>query len=124
MATTCSRAAWVFDVLNGGAGNDVFLYRLDIQGDLAQLGDDEIQGFEVGKDRIDLYDLFEDFNISSADPIDEGFLRLQTAGANLLLEFDADGAGGGFGFVTIANLVGPPNLTLADIIYQQAPLPA
>ena len=111
------------DVLNGGAGNDVFLYRLDNPGGLAQLGDDEIQGFEIGKDKIDLYDLFQDFDIFSADPIGEGFLRLQTAGANLLLEFDADGAGVNFGFVTIANLVGPPNLTLADIIYQQAPLP-
>ena len=110
------------DTMSGGAGNDVFLYRLDNTGDLAQLGEDFISGFEVGKDKIDLYDLFQEFDIFSADPIAEGYLKFEPAGANVILQFDSDG--GGDSFVNLASLVGPPNLTLADIIYQQAPLPA
>jgi Ca2+-binding RTX toxin-like protein len=110
------------DELTGGAGNDVFLYRLDAPVDLASLGEDTIFGFEVGKDKIDLYDLFQEFDIFSADPIDEGYLRLQDAGANVILQFDSDG--GGDSFVNIASLVGPPSITLADIVYQQAGLPS
>ena len=49
------------DQLNGGAGNDLFLYRLDSQADLANLGGDLIIGFEAGKDKIDLVDLFSGF---------------------------------------------------------------
>jgi Ca2+-binding RTX toxin-like protein len=109
------------DTMSGGAGNDVFLYRLGNTGDLAQLGEDFISGFEVGKDRIDLYDLFQEFDIFSANPIDEGFLNVEPAGANVILQFDSDG--GGDNFVNLVSLVGPPGLTLADIIYQQAPLP-
>ena len=69
-----------------------------------------------------LYDLFQDFSNFSADPIGQGFLRLQPAGANVILQFDSDG--GGDSFVNLVSLTGPPDLTLADIIYQQAPLPA
>jgi Ca2+-binding RTX toxin-like protein len=109
------------DELRGGAGNDVFLYRLDSPGDLALLGDDLIVGFEVGKDKIDLYDLFQEFNIFSADPIAEGVLRFEPAGANLVVQFDSDG--GGDNFINIVSLIAPANVSLADIIYQQAPLP-
>ena len=49
------------DSLNGGPGNDVFLYRLE--NIIDPLGTDTITGFEIGKDRIDLLDLFSDFDV-------------------------------------------------------------
>jgi serralysin len=81
------------------------------------LGGDVITGFELGKDTIDLYDLFVDFGIDSADPIGEDFLELQVVGGNTNIRFDSDG--GGDSFVTLATLQGVTTATLADIIYPQ-----
>ena len=108
------------DALNGGAGNDRFRYELDDLSDLALLGGDTITAFEVGKDTIDLYHLFADFGIASADPIGEGFLELQVIGGNTNIRFDSNG--GADSFVTLATLQGVTTATLADIIYPQPDL--
>ena len=105
------------DTMDGGAGNDLFRYVLNDAGDLDKLGGDVIAGFEAGKDKIDLYDLFVDFEIAVEDAVDDGFLRLQVTGCDTLVQFDKDG--GGDGFVTLATLQGVTNATLADVIYQQ-----
>ena len=76
-----------------------------------------ITDFEVGKDTIDLYDLFVDFEISVEDPVNDGFLRLLANGGDTLLQFDKDG--GADSFVTLATLQGVTNATLADLIYVQ-----
>ena len=107
------------DSLDGGIGNDVFLYRLDNIIDLAPLGGDFISDFEVGKDRIDLLDLFSDFGIISDDPIGDGFLRLFVSAGDTLVQFDSNG--GANGFVTLATLQGVTNATTADLIF---PAPA
>ncbi len=106
------------DAMSGGAGNDLFLYRLSNTADLDNLGGDTIVGFEVGKDKIDLLDLFEDFDISSSDPIGQGFLNLKVVGGDTLLQFDSDG--GGDSFVTLATLQGVTNASITDLVI---PLP-
>jgi Ca2+-binding RTX toxin-like protein len=105
------------DTINGGAGNDLFRYVLDDPNELSELGDDVITGFEAGKDKIDLYDLFVDFEIEREDVVGDGFLRLEVNGGNTLLQFDKNG--GADSFVTLATLQGVTNVTLADIIYHQ-----
>jgi len=105
------------DFLSGGAGDDQFRYEVDFPADLALLGGDIITGFEVGKDTIDLYDLFLDFGIESADPIGAGFLQLQVTGGNTNIRFDSDG--GADSFVTLATLQGVTTASLADIIHPQ-----
>lgn len=102
------------DQLSGGAGNDVFHYTLQNPMGLAGLGGDIITGFEVGKDTIDLYDLFADFGASGEDPIAEGYLGLQVVAGNTLVLFDSNG--GSDDFVLLATLQGVTNATLADII--------
>jgi hypothetical protein len=98
--------------LNGGAGNDLLLYRLDGKESLADLGGDAIIGFEVGKDKIDLRDLFEDTGVTQ-DPFADGFLKFEVVGGDTRLLVDSDGDGDGF--VTIATLQGVTNLTLSDL---------
>ena len=105
------------DKLSGGGGNDQFRYELDNLGDLALLGGDIITDFEVGKDTIDLYNLFSQFGIASGDPIGEGYLDLQVIGGNTNIRFDSNG--GGDSFVTLATLQGVTTATLADIIHPQ-----
>jgi Ca2+-binding RTX toxin-like protein len=108
------------DTLDGGAGNDLFLYRIEDPtnpSELDFLGGDLITGFEVGKDKIDLYDLFSDFDIDAEDAIGDGYLRFQVSGGDTLLQFDKDG--GGDGFVTLATLQNVTNLSLTDIIITQ-----
>jgi Ca2+-binding RTX toxin-like protein len=105
------------DTMNGGAGNDVFGYTLGDTGGLSGLGgDDTITGFEVGKDKIDILDLIDDFDVGS-DPFGAGYLKLSIDNGNTLLQFDTDG--GGDSFVTLATVQGVTNLTLSDLIYQQ-----
>jgi Ca2+-binding RTX toxin-like protein len=107
------------DVLDGGAGNDVFLYRLENIIDLVPLGGDFISDFEVGKDRIDVLDLFSDFGITSDDPIGGGYLRLFVSAGDTLVQFDS--SGGANSFVTLATLQGVTNASTADLIF---PAPA
>jgi hypothetical protein len=108
------------DVLTGNAGNDLFLYRLDGAGDLGTLNGDTIIGFE-GKDLIDLYNLFSDFDIESDEPVAEAYFCLQLSGGNTEMQFDKDG--GGDGFVTLATLQGVISATLEDVVYPHAELP-
>ena len=84
------------DRIEGGAGDDLIRYRLGNPGDLDSLAGDLITGFEAGKDKIDLYDLFSDFGINEEDVIGEGYLRLQVNGNDTLLQFDKDGGADGF----------------------------
>jgi hypothetical protein len=109
------------DAIDGGAGSDLFLYALDVPGDLGNLGGDLITGFETSKDKIDIYDLFVDFDIESEDVIGEGYLRLEVSGGDTLLQFDKDG--GANSFVTLATLQNVTDLTLADVIHQQGGIP-
>jgi Ca2+-binding RTX toxin-like protein len=105
------------DKMTGGSGSDVFRYRLDNPSDLNSIGGDLIADFEVGKDKIDLYDVFSDFNVYESDVIGEGYLRLLVNGNDTLVQFDKDG--GADGFVTLAVLQNVTNATLADLIYPQ-----
>jgi Ca2+-binding RTX toxin-like protein len=108
------------DKLSGGGGNDQFRYELDNLSDLGLLGGDIITDFEVGKDTIDLHNLFSAFGKASADPIGEGYLQLQVVGGDTNIRFDSNG--GGDSFVTLATLQGVTTATLADIIHPQPDL--
>jgi Ca2+-binding RTX toxin-like protein len=108
------------DVMSGGTGNDQFYYQIASNPELATLGGDTINGFEVGKDTINLYDLFADFGIESADPLADGFLKFTVSGSDTKVQFDSDG--GGDGFVTLATLTGVTGVTLAEVIYPPAPV--
>ncbi|HKP26949.1 MAG TPA: calcium-binding protein, partial [Dongiaceae bacterium] len=107
------------DSLEGGIGNDVFLYRLENIIDLVPLGGDFISDFETGKDKIDLLDLFSDFNITSANPVADGFVRLLVSGGDTLVQFDS--SGGANSFVTLTTLQGVTNASLTDLVF---PAPA
>ena len=104
--------------MNGGLGNDVFVYRLE--NIIDPIGTDTITGFEIGKDRIDLLDLFSDFEVESSDPVGDGFLRLLVSGSDTLVQFDNNG--GGNGFSTLAILQGVTGVTTDDLIFP-APAP-
>ena len=103
------------DLIDGGAGNDLIRYVLSDADDLDKLGGDLITGFEAGKDKIDLYDLFVDLEIEVDDVLGEGILRLEVNNGNTLLQLDKDG--GADSFVTLATLQGVTNVTLADLIF-------
>jgi Ca2+-binding RTX toxin-like protein len=105
------------DTMSGDAGNDVFLYRVNDLTPLATLGGDTINNFESGKDRIDIHDLFERFNIDETkNPFADGHLALIGDGqGNTLLIFDADGTGTGAG-ITLATIHQQP-IAQTDIIY-------
>jgi Ca2+-binding RTX toxin-like protein len=105
------------DKIDGGAGNDLFRYTLSDADDLDKLGGDLITGFEVGKDKIDLYDLFVDFEVTEEDVIGSGVLRLEVSNGDTLLQFDKDG--GADSFVTLATLEDVTGVTLADLIFPQ-----
>ena len=84
---------------------------------LNNLGGDLITGFEVGKDKIDLYDLFADFELTVEDVIGAGVLQLEVSNGDTLVKFDKDG--GADSFVTLATLQDVTGVTLADLIYPQ-----
>lgn len=107
------------DKLSGGDGKDIIRYTIEAPGFLPLIAGDLITGFEVGKDKIDLRDLFQDFGIASDDPVLEGYLYLQVSGGNTTILFDGDGAAEGFNYVALATLQGVTNASLADIIYPQ-----
>jgi hypothetical protein len=67
---------------------------------LEYLGGDFIAGFETGKDKIDLLDLFSDFNVASPNPVADGFVRLLVSGSDTLVQFDS--SSGADSFVTLA----------------------
>ncbi|HET6157895.1 MAG TPA: calcium-binding protein [Dongiaceae bacterium] len=104
------------DTIDGGAGDDHIRYDLADPSDLGMLGADLITGFEVGKDKIDLRDLFEDFGIAADDVVGDGYLYLQVSGGNTNLLFDSDG--GADSFVTLVTLQNVTNASLADVILE------
>ncbi len=69
----------------------------------------EINGFEIGKDKIDVSDLLESY-----DPLTDvisDFLRITNEGVNSLVEIDADGQANGSNFTQVATITNITNLT-------------
>jgi Ca2+-binding RTX toxin-like protein len=100
------------DTLTGGAGSDRFYYGVDQLIDLANLGGDKIIDFEVGKDKLEMGALFNEFNVSD-DPLGDGFLKFEVNGKDTKVLFDADG--GGDDFITLVTLVGVTKAGYADV---------
>ena len=105
----------------GGGGDgaaDVIRYAINSASELANLGGDLVSGFVHGEDKIDLSDLFDQFNIDSKDPVGDGFLKIEVAGLDTNILFDRNG--GGDGFVTLATLNNVTNVTTDDLITASA----
>jgi trimeric autotransporter adhesin len=101
------------DILTGGAGKDVYLYRIENAGELDALGEDAINGFTRGADKIDISDLLDDFAIDPANAITGGFLELSNNNGNTIVRFDSNGGGDSFvALVAVNNAV----LTEADFV--------
>jgi Ca2+-binding RTX toxin-like protein len=112
------------DLLDGGAGNDTLIggpgQDILIGGDgadrhlfftLAERGD-EIRGFNGTEgDVLDFSDLFQ----GGADPgAVDPFVRFDTAGSDVVVSVDRDGAGSDFGFIAMATLTDPTGVTTAQ----------
>jgi serralysin len=105
-------------IVGGGEdAADIIRYAINTASELANLGGDVISGFEHGSDKIDLSDLFDQFNIDSKDPIGDGFLKIEVVGLNTNILFDRNG--GGDGFITLATLNNVTNVTTDDLITAQ-----
>jgi Ca2+-binding RTX toxin-like protein len=117
------------DAFDGGQGADVFnltgdddqadviRYTINSASELSKLGGDIILGFEHGEDRIDLSDLFDQFNIENVDAFGGGFLKIEVVGNNTNILFDRNG--GGDSFITLATLQNVTNITADDLITTQ-----
>ena len=100
------------DVLDGGLGSDVLYGEADkdyflIRGDSSELlliGNDAINGFQTGKDKIELSVLLDEFGTVDANAFSGGFVLLTKDGADTLVQFDKDGFGGSAA-VTVATVV-------------------
>ena len=102
------------DILEGGLGADVmfgegdkdyFLCRIYDKAELAAVGNDIINGFQTGIDKIELTTLLEQFGIDAASALDGGFVRLTKVGADTLVQFDQDGTAGSAPPLTMATVV-------------------
>ena len=102
------------DVLLGEGGNDRFVYAVESESDLAELGGDIITGFQSGADTIDLSGLLNRFDIDAADAFANQHVLFSKVGADTLLQFDSDGTGG-VGPVTLATITNA-TLTQSDFI--------
>jgi Ca2+-binding RTX toxin-like protein len=104
------------DNLAGGDGKDVFVYQTANGGaaELIALGGDRIIDFQHGQDKIDVSGLFEDFGIDSGNAVANGTIVLAQNGADTMVFFDPDGAGGSAGFI-LATVVGV-TVTATDIV--------
>jgi Ca2+-binding RTX toxin-like protein len=105
------------DILFGEAGADVFVYAALFTSDLPTLGNDKINGFQKGVDKIDLSALIENFGINADDAFAGGFVILGKAGANTIVQFDQDGSAGGLGLVTLATVTSA-TVTAADVVLE------
>jgi Ca2+-binding RTX toxin-like protein len=88
------------DYIDGGSGQDVFVYA-----DALEFGD-EIDGVDTAQGTSDKFDFSQIFNGALADAqqaIAGGYLQWLQAGADTLVQIDANG--GGDGFVTAATLI-------------------
>lgn len=102
------------DILFGEAGNDTFRYAIEGEDELPELGGDIINGFQSGADKIDLGDLLDDFDIDPVDAFANQHVLFGKVGADTLVQFDSDGAGG-TGPVTLATVINA-TLTQSDFI--------
>ena len=102
------------DILEGGLGADImfgegdkdyFLCRIYDKAELAVVGNDIINGFQTGIDKIELTTLLEQFGIDAASALDGGFVRLTKVGADTLVQFDQDGTAGSAPPLTMATVV-------------------
>lgn len=93
------------DVLNGGSERDYFVYDVEDTADLPALGNDKINGFQSGVDKIDLARLILDFGIDREVAFSDGFVRLVAIGDDTLVQFDRDGAAGSAPPLTLATVV-------------------
>ncbi|MBA4096747.1 MAG: hypothetical protein C0484_08270 [Rhodospirillum sp.] len=105
------------DALFGEAGADRFIYSIDLAAELGALGNDTINGFQKGVDKIDLRDLITDFGIDADDAFTGKYVILSKAGASTIVQFDQDGSAGGLGPVTLAT-VKSAAITAADLILE------
>jgi hypothetical protein len=96
----------------------VIRYAINSASELSKLGGDIVLAFEHGEDKIDLSDLFDQFNIDSKDPVGDGFLKIEVVGLDTNILFDRNG--GGDGFVTLATLNNVTNVTTDDLITASA----
>ena len=94
------------DVLIGGGGQDIF--RFDTVGKAG----DRVVDFKDGEDVIDLRSLFSGYN--GADPIADGFVKLQDSSNGAVIYYDADGSAGPGVAVALVTLSGvsASNLTM------------
>jgi trimeric autotransporter adhesin len=102
------------DILFGEAGGDVFRYAIEGESELPELGGDIINDFQSGADKIDVSDLLNAFDIDPADAFTDQHVLFGKVGADTLLQFDSDGAGGA-GPVTLATITGA-TLTQSDFV--------
>ena len=75
------------DELAGNGGNDLFVY------DSLADGTDTIIDFEVGSDQIVLTTLLARFDITSSDPLADGFVIVSEEKTGSLVSIDTDGSG-------------------------------
>ncbi|MEC5386781.1 ExeM/NucH family extracellular endonuclease [Uliginosibacterium sp. H3] len=88
------------DTLTGGAGRDVFVYQ-----DMRDAGD-TILDFTPGTDRIDLHALLVSVGYSGGNAVADGYVRLVTSAAGVIVQIDADGTAGPLGFRPLVLLKG------------------
>ncbi|MGO4863568.1 type I secretion C-terminal target domain-containing protein, partial [Campylobacter jejuni] len=101
------------DTITLGAGNDtltidgysLYAYPSNQHADIVT---DFVAGGGETRDVIDLNDVTSYLTgwDSSTNPFATGFLRLLQSGSNTLLQYDRDGAGTGFGWVSVLQLNG------------------
>jgi len=96
------------DTLTGGAGNDIFRFP-----DLPWNGT-RITDFTDGQDVLDLRGMFSKFGYHGANPIADGYLKVDAdAAGSARIWFDPDGGGGQYSYwlVTTLDHVAPGNLS-------------
>jgi Ca2+-binding RTX toxin-like protein len=95
------------DVIFGEASADLILIGTTDPNDLLLHGNDKINGFQSGTDIIQVGELLLGFGVNSIeDAFNGGYLKLTSAGADTLVQFDKDGSGGGTAALTVATVVG------------------
>jgi Ca2+-binding RTX toxin-like protein len=99
-----------FDFLDGGAGADTF--------DFDHLGEagDTIAGLEAvpGGDVLDIAELLFNSTDYAGGALEE-FVRLESTGADALLQIDPDGSSATEGWETLATLLGHAGLELGTL---------
>jgi len=94
------------DRLTGGSGRDIFTFNTSNE------GIDVITDFAAG-DQLKLGALFNSLGYGGTNPIADRYLRFRQAGANTVVQLDANGATGGETFFNLVSLLNINVLTLA-----------